>query len=53
MHKSSPASHSNHGHRGFAGSSVVLLFGGLPLVGVGPTWEGHCCTVFSLILLFP
>ena len=40
MYKSSPASHSDHRHRGFAGSSVALLFGGLPLVGVGPTWEG-------------
>ena len=40
MHKSSPASHSDHGHRGFARSSVALLFGGLPLVGVEPTWEG-------------
>ena len=33
---------SDHGHRGFAGSSVALPFGGLPLVEVGvrSTWEG-------------
>ena len=40
MHKSSPVSHSDHGHREFTKSSVALLFGGLPLVWGGTTWAG-------------
>ena len=30
VHISSPTSHLDRGHRGFAGSSVALLFGGDP-----------------------
>ena len=38
VHISSPTSHLDRGHRGFAGSSVALLLGGHLLVGEGPTW---------------